>query len=72
MAKQKVAQSPRYKLNKEDGMKILKGAGIALGGTLVTYLLETIPAVDFGAYTPMVVGVTSILLNSLRKWLSGQ
>ena len=65
--------SKRFKLNKEDGQKVLKGAGIAMGGALVVYLIEIIPQVEFGeVWTPLVVAVTSVTLNFVRKWLQGK
>jgi len=65
-------QSPKYQLNKQDGLKILKGAGYALGGALCTYLLSEIPNVDFGQYTAVVVSVMSILLNAGVKFFKGE
>lgn len=65
-------QSARFTLNKEDGQKILKGASIALGGALLTYLLEIIPEIDFGSYTPTVVAVASILINAGLKFIAGK
>jgi len=62
--------SPKYKLNKDDGKKILVGAGVAVGGALLTYLADTIPNVDFGAYTPIVVSIASVLVNASRKFIS--
>lgn len=64
-------QSPKYQLNATDGKKLLIGAGVALGGALLTYLAETIPGVDFGAFTPMAVALSGILVNAARKWLAG-
>lgn len=61
--------SKKYRLNKDDGKKIVKGAGIAAGGAVLVYLLSTLPQVDFGSSTPLVVALASILLNSARKWL---
>ena len=60
----------KYKLNKEDGLKILKGAGLAGAGAVVIYLLEVIPNVDFGAWTAVAVAVGGILANLARKWLN--
>jgi len=53
-------------------IKISKGAGIAMGGALCVYLLEMIPGLNFGNMTPMIVGVASILINSLREYLKGE
>lgn len=64
--------SNRFQLNREDGKKILVGAGIAAGGALLTYLLEILPNVDFGELTPVVVAVLSILINAGRKFLEGK
>lgn len=65
-------QSKRFTLNKDDGQAILRGALVAIGGALVTYLLEVLPSVDFGEYTPVVVAILGILLNSARKWVTGK
>ena len=64
-------ESKKYTLNKADLIKIGKGLLIALGGTLATYLLEIIPAVDFGVWTPFAVGINSVLVNIIRKFLIG-
>lgn len=62
--------SKKYSLNKADLTKIVKGACIALGGTLATYLLDILTQIDIGIYTPIVVSIFSILLNTFLKWLS--
>lgn len=67
-----MATAPRGKLNKENGIKILKGAGIAMGGALCVYLLDLLPNLDFGSLTPMVVGLASILINTLKETLEGE
>lgn len=74
MAKRKVQvveQSPKYQLNSLDWGKIGKGALVALGGAALTYATELIPNIDWGQYTPLVVMVSSILINLLRKLLAG-
>jgi hypothetical protein len=62
--------SKKYKLNNEDGKKILKGACIAVGGALLTYITQIVGDTDFGSYTGLVVAIASILVNSAHKWLS--
>ena len=64
--------SEKFKLNKEDGLKILKGAGIALAGALLTYLAEILPKVDFGNYTLIVAPIISILINAGLKFFKGK
>lgn len=63
--------SDRFTLNKEDGLKILKGAGIAAGGALLTYLLEILPNIDFGSYTLILAPILSILINAGLKFITG-
>jgi len=62
--------SPSLKLNKEDGKKILKGLLVAVGGAVLTYLMDLVPMIDFGAYTGVAVAINSVLVNAARKWLT--
>ena len=62
-------KSPSLSIDKKGLIKVLKGAGIAGGAAVLTYLAEAIPGLDFGAYTPVVVGIAAILINFLRKWM---
>lgn len=50
--------------------KIGKGLLIAMAGAALTYLAQTIPNVDFGAYTPVVVASFSVIVNAAQKLLS--
>jgi len=63
--------SKRGVLNSIDWKKIGIGLLIAIGGALATYLQDTIPGIDFGAFTAIVVAINSVLVNLLRKWLTG-
>lgn len=65
-------QSKRFTFNKEDGIKILTGAGIAMGGALITYLVEVIPQVDLGEWTPVFVAIASIGVNAFKKFIAGK
>lgn len=58
-----------FKFTKENLIKIAKGACIAAGGAILTYLAEQLPNIDFGVYTPVVVSLMSILINAAREWL---
>ncbi len=50
-------------------IKVAKGAGIAGGAAVLTYLVEAIPGVDFGPYTAIIVAVAGIVINFARKWI---
>lgn len=62
----------KYTLGQEDLLAIAKGAAIAVGGALLTYLATVVGQVDFGTWTPLVVAVAGILINAGRKVLDGE
>jgi hypothetical protein len=61
-------KSKKYKLNKTDLKKILKGLGIAVSGAVFTYGTEIIPSIDWGSMTPLVVAGFSVATNMYLKW----
>ena len=68
-------QSKKFKLNKDDGLKIAKGAGIATLGSLLTFLVLVLGEIDFGEYTPIVLlsqPLLSTAVNTLIKYLQGK
>lgn len=69
MAK-KIITSKKGQLISEDVKKVLIGAGVAMGGALLTYIADLIPSVNFGDYTPVVVAMLSVLVNMGRKLIS--
>lgn len=48
--------------------KTLKGALIAGGGVALTYFLQSVGSMDFGQYSAIVAGISSILINAVREW----
>ena len=64
-------ESKVYDLNKEDMNKVGKGLLIAVGGTVLTYVTDMIPLIEWGEYKPIVVGISCVLVNFLRKYLQG-
>lgn len=58
-----------FTFTKENLIKIVKGAGIAIGGALLTYLASFISETDFGQWTPIVVALGGILINAGREFL---
>jgi hypothetical protein len=54
----------------EDIKSILTGAGIAGAGAVLTFIIENIGKLNFGeTWTPIVVVVLSVLVNTIRKWI---
>lgn len=64
--------SKKFTLNKEDFKKVLVGLLIAMGGAGATYLTDFIANTDFGEYTPLVVAAWSVVINLVRKFLTGK
>ena len=67
MTKQK--ESPSMTIDVAGMKKVGKGALIAGSAVALTYILENIGTVDFGTYTALIVGIASVLINFLRKFL---
>ena len=55
---------------KQQIIKVLKGAGVAVAGALAIYTAQAMSGYDFGPmWTPILVAVASILANVGRKLL---
>ena len=52
----------------EDLKKVGKGAAIAGFGAAALYLLDALPNVDFGDWTPFMTAVLAVVGNLFRKW----
>ena len=61
-----------FSFDKETMKKILSGALIAGGGAILTYLAENLTSLNFGASTPIVVALASILINTGREYIAGK
>lgn len=61
-----------FTFDKETMKKILKGALIAVSGALLTYIAQYVSSTDFGVYTPLVVSVSSILINAGKEFIKGK
>lgn len=61
--------SKKYTLDKHDWKKVGKSLSIAFLGVLATFLQEQIPGIDFGSWTPVVVGVNSVLVNLIKMYI---
>ena len=62
--------SEPFSLHSNDLKRVVVGGFICLVGALATYLEQSIPAIDFGQWTPFVVAFNSMIINMLRKWIS--
>ena len=64
--------SPRLQLDTNDMFCVLRGAALAAGGAVVTYLsTQVIPGIDESTMLgAAVAAIASTLLNALRKYLT--
>lgn len=67
-----MAESKKYQLNSKDLMKIFHGLLIALGGATLTYVTEIIPMIELGDFSPLVVAAWSVIINLVRKFVTGK
>lgn len=62
--------SARFSLDTTDWKKIGKGALIALGGALLTYVASILSLIDIGStWTPILVGMLGVLINAGWKFI---
>lgn len=61
-----------YSFDKVTFGKIARGAAIAAAGAVLTYLAQYVSSADFGVYTPVVVAVSSILINACKEFIKGK
>lgn len=61
--------SSSFSLNSIDWKKIGKGAFIACGGALLTYLSSILININFGQFTPIVMAGWSIIVNIIQHWI---
>ena len=65
-------QSAKYTLNMGDLRSLWIGLLITLGGAILTYAADNLTNIDFGVYTPFVVPVAALMINTARKALAGK
>ena len=61
-----------FSFDKETLISILKGAGIATGGALCTYLLTILPTLEIGEFTPVITAIASIIINTIYQYIKGK
>lgn len=61
--------SDKGKIDLTDFAKLLRNGVIYGLGTMAVYILTQLSGMDFGYYTPIVIGVCAGLIDALRKAL---
>jgi len=58
-------------LKTADLKKIGTGLFFAAGSSLMVYILQEAPSIDFGTYTPIVTALSAIFLNMIKEYRAG-
>jgi len=61
--------SKRFKLNWGDLTVVVKNAILVGGAAALTVVAENLQVVDIGLYTPLVVPIIAVALDTAIKWL---
>ena len=61
--------SKRFKLNWSDLTVVVKNAILVGGAAALTVVAENLQVVDIGLYTPLVVPIVAVALDTAIKWL---
>jgi hypothetical protein len=62
--------SPQYGFISKDFKSLAIGLGITLAGAALTYLTEYVTKTDFGQWTPIIVTVWALIVNTVKKYIS--
>ena len=62
-------ESTKFSFRGVDWRSVGRGALVAIGGALLTYVSTFITGHDFGAYTALVVAGWSVVVNVARKYI---
>lgn len=65
-------KSKKYTLNTNDLKSLGVGLLVTLAGAILTFLADNLGNVEFGEYTPFIVPVAALAINTLRKLLLGK
>lgn len=61
--------SKRFKLNISDVLGVAKNALLVGAAAALTVVAENLEVVDIGLYTPLVVPIIAVALDTAIKWL---
>lgn len=61
--------SKRFKLNFGDVLSVAKNALLVGAAAALTVFAENLEVVDIGLYTPLVVPIVAVALDTAIKWL---
>jgi len=63
--------SPKYSLNVDDVVSLVKNAVLVGTAALLTYVMENLKTVDLGTTGVLLVPVVTVLIDTTIKWLKG-
>lgn len=60
--------SPKYSLDREDALSLVKNAVLVGLAAVLTYVGENLSSLDLGAAGVMLVPVVSVIIDTVVKW----
>lgn len=60
--------SPKYSLDREDALSLVKNAVLVGLAAVLTYVGENLSSLDLGATGVMLVPVVSVVIDTVIKW----
>lgn len=60
--------SKKFSVNTADLWNVLKNGGLVALAAFITYLMNNLHVIDLGQYTPLLIPVVSLVLDTIVKW----
>lgn len=61
--------SKKFTLDLSDVKNLLKNAALVAGAAFLTTLVNNMAHLDLGQYTPLIVPIVTMVLDSAIKWI---
>lgn len=61
--------SAKFSLDLTDVVALVKNGLFVAVAAFITYLINNLSSLDFGAYTVLIVPVVTLVLDAVAKWL---
>ena len=60
--------SKKFSVNTLDLLNVLKNGGLVALAAFITYFMNNLHVIDLGQYTPLLIPVVTLVLDTIVKW----
>lgn len=60
--------SKKFSVNTLDLLNVVKNGGLVALAAFITYLMNNLHVIDLGQYTPLLIPVITLVLDTIVKW----